>query len=261
MCLWLNGRDNGTGEKMVLPWIIGFTLLGSAGAIGLAGLFLLFPEKVHRLLIPCLISYASGTLLGAAFLGLIPHALNHVPAASVLPTVLSGIVLFFLLEKLLIWRHCHRGECETHGTAGPLIIIGDAFHNFADGLVIAATFTTSIPLGVATSLAVIAHEIPQEVGDFVILLQSGYSKRRAVFYNVLSGLAALLGALLAYFFLKEVDAVAPYIMALSAAGFIYIATADLIPDLHHQTGLAAGARQLILMVVGIGTIVLFHLHR
>jgi zinc and cadmium transporter len=259
--LRLNRRDNGTGEKMVLVWIVGFAVLGSVGAIGLAGLFLLFPEKIHRLLIPCLISYASGTLLGAAFLGLIPHALNHVPAASVLPTVLTGIVLFFLLEKLLIWRHCHRGECESHGTAGPLIIIGDAFHNFADGLVIAATFITSISLGIATSLAVIAHEIPQEVGDFAILLQSGYSRRRAVLYNVLSSLAALLGAVLAYFFLKEVVAVTPYIMALSAASFIYIATVDLIPDLHRQTSLAAGARQFVLMLIGIGTIVLFHLHR
>ncbi|MFC2037398.1 ZIP family metal transporter [Chloroflexota bacterium] len=178
---------------MRLPLIVGFSLMGSVGAIALAGSFLLFPGKTRRLLIPCLISYAAGTLLGAAFLGLIPHALSRIPVSSALGTVLIGIVLFFILEKLVVWRHCHDQQCEVHGMAGPLLLIGDAFHNFADGVIIAATFVASVPLGIATSLSVIAHEIPQEVGDLAILLESGYSKKRALVYNALSSLSTLPG--------------------------------------------------------------------
>jgi len=208
-----------------------------------------------------LISYATGTLLGAAFLGLIPHALNDIPASAALSAVLGGIVLFFVLEKLVLWRHCHEERCEIHGTAGPLILIGDALHNFIDGVVIAAAFLTSIPLGIAASLAVISHEVPQEVGDFAILLESGYSRARAFLYNIISGLTALLGAVLAYLFLIGVKIAIPYIMALSAASFIYIATADLFPTLHRYANPKHGLRQLALMLAGIGTIVLFHLGR
>jgi zinc and cadmium transporter len=244
---------------MRLPLIVGFSLMGSVGAIALAGSFLLLPDKTRRLLIPCLISYATGTLLGAAFLGLIPHALSQVPVSSALGTVLIGIVLFFILEKLVVWRHCHNQQCEVHGTAGPLLLIGDAFHNFADGVIIAATFVASVPLGIATSLSVIAHEIPQEVGDLAILLESGYSRNRALALNALSSLSTLPGAVLAYVALAEVQRAAPYIMALSAASFIYIAIADLVPGLHRYTGLSSGLRQLALLLTGIGTIALFHL--
>jgi zinc and cadmium transporter len=246
---------------MRLALIVGFSLMGSVGAIALAGSFLLFPERTRRLLIPCLISYATATLLGAAFLGLIPHALSQIPVSSALGTVLIGIVLFFILEKLVVWRHCHDQQCEVHGTAGPLLLIGDAFHNFADGVIIAATFVTSVPLGIATSLSVIAHEIPQEVGDLAILLESGYSRNRALAFNVLSSLSTLPGAVLAYVALAEVQRASPYIMALSAASFIYIAIADLLPGLHRYTGPRSGLRQLALMLAGIGTIVLFRLGR
>jgi zinc and cadmium transporter len=246
---------------MRLPLIVGFSLMGSVGAIALAGLFLLFPDKTRRLLIPCLISYATGTLLGAAFLGLIPHALSQVPVSSALGTVLIGIVLFFILEKLVVWRNCHDQQCEVHGTAGPLLLIGDAFHNFADGVIIAATFVASVPLGIVTSLSVIAHEIPQEVGDLAILLESGYSRNRALAFNLLSSLSTLPGAVLAYVALAEVQRATPYIMALSAASFIYIAIADLLPGLHRYTGPRSGLRQLALMLAGIGTIVLFRLGR
>lgn len=244
---------------MRLIYIIGFSLLGSVGAIVLAGSFLLFPEKTRRILIPCLISYATGTLLGAAFLGLIPHALAHIPASPALGTVLIGVVLFFILEKLVVWRHCHNQQCQVHSTAGPLILFGDAFHNFVDGVIIAAAFVTSVPLGVATSLSVIAHEIPQEVGDLAILLESGYSRKRALAYNMLSSLSTLPGAVLAYLTLQEIQRVTPYIMAFSAASFIYIAIADLVPSLHRHTGLGSSLRQLALMLTGIGTIALFHL--
>lgn len=243
---------------MKFAWIIGFSLLGSIGAIALAGAYLIFPEKTRKSLVPHLISYATGTLLGAAFLGLLQHALEHAPAASILQTVLIGILIFFLLEKVVIWRHCHNEKCERHATAGPLLLIGDAFHNFIDGIAIAAAFIASIPVGVATALAVMAHELPQEVGDFAVLIESGYSRRRAFMYNILSGLSTLPGALLAYYFLMELQELTPYVMAFSAASFIYIAIADLIPGLHERTGFGHMICQLLLILAGIGTIILFH---
>jgi len=185
---------------MLLIWISAFSILGSVGAIAGAGLMLLFPENTIKRFLPYLISYATGTLLGAAFLGMIPEALQHATPKTVSGTVLAGIVLFFVLEKLVIWCHCHDEDCEVHSTSGPLILIGDAFHNFVDGFVIAAAFFTSIPFGIAASLAVIAHEIPQEVGDFAILLKSGYSRAKALILNTLSSLTTVPGAVAAYFF-------------------------------------------------------------
>lgn len=242
----------------MLPWIIGFSLLGSIGAVAGATLFLFFPEGIRKVLVPCLISYATGTLLGAAFLGMIPAGLKSAPAFALMEWVLAGMVLFFVLEKLVLWRHCHDGDCEVHGRAAPLILIGDAFHNFVDGVVIAAAFMTSVPLGVAASLAVIAHEIPQEVGDFAILLDSGYTPTKAIVLNGLSALATLPGAVLAYFWFGEMHAAVPYILAISAASFIYIAAADLIPGLHRQVAAAASLRQFALLLAGIGTIAIFH---
>jgi zinc and cadmium transporter len=243
---------------MILAWIVSFSLLGSIGAIALAGAYLAFPEKIRKPLIPYLISYATGTLLGAAFLGLLQHALDHAPASSILPTVLAGILAFFLLEKVVIWRHCHNAKCERHASAGPLILVGDAFHNFIDGVAIAAAFIASTPVGVATALAVLAHELPQEVGDFAILLESGYSRQQALMYNIFSGLSTLPGALLAYFFLMELQELTPYVMAFSAASFIYIAIADLIPGLHQRADIKLAISQVLLILAGIGTIILFH---
>jgi zinc and cadmium transporter len=214
---------------------------------------------MRKILLPCLLSFATGTLLGAAFLGMIPKGVQQATVLSVSSTVLAGIVLFFFLEKMIIWRHCHDAECEVHSSAGPLILIGDAFHNFVDGFVIAAAFLTSIPLGIAASLAVIAHEVPQEVGDFAILLESGYSRTRALALNMLSSLTTLPGAVIAYYFLGATMEAVPYILALSAASFIYIAIADLVPSLHRQIGLKPALRQLILVLAGIGTIALFRL--
>jgi len=230
------------------------------GAIAFAGVFLLFPERTRASLIPGLISYASGTLLGAAFLGLIPNAIDRLEAATVLQFVLAGVLLFFVLEKLILWHHCHNEECEVRETSGPLLLIGDAVHNFVDGVIIAAAFIISVPLGISAALAVIAHEIPQEVGDFGVLLDSGYKKERAFLLNTLSGITTVPGALLAYFYLREVQGLIPYIMALSAASFVYIAMVDLIPALHRKAGIAAGVRQFALMLAGVATITLFHLH-
>jgi zinc and cadmium transporter len=242
---------------VLLSWIIVFSILGSVGAMIGAVLLLAFPARVQRFLLPSLLSYATGTLLGAAFLGMIPKGIQQASALSVSSTVLIGIVIFFLLEKIIIWRHCHDLECEVHGTAGPLILIGDAFHNFVDGLVIAAAFLTSIPLGIAASLAVIAHEVPQEVGDIAILIQSGYSRTRALVLNILSSLATLPGAIIAYYFLGTTMEAVPYILAISAASFIYIAVADLVPSLHRQADLKSSLIQSLLILAGIGTIASF----
>jgi zinc and cadmium transporter len=245
---------------VLITWIIAFSLMGSVGSLGGALLLLAFPDRMRSTVVPALVSYAAGTLLGAAFLGMIPEALGRAHAAPVLATVLAGIVVFFLLEKLVIWRHCHDGECEVHQAAGPLILVGDAFHNFVDGVVIAAAFLVSFPLGTATALAVIAHEVPQEVGDFAILLDSGYPRSRAFLYNLFSSLATLPGAVIAYFYLTTLLTTVPYILAFSAASFIYIATADLIPKLHRKAGLSAGVVQFLLLLAGIVTILLFRLH-
>ena len=244
----------------MLLWILGFSIIGSLGAVAGAALLLLFPVHIRKTIIPSLVSYAIGTLLGAAFLGMIPAALQQAPALEVTGTVLAGLVMFFVLEKLLIWRHCHEIECEVHGGSASLILIGDAFHNFVDGAVIAAAFLTSIPLGVATSLAVSAHEVPQEIGDFAILLDSGYGRKKALLFNTLSASTTLPGAVIAYFWFTETQAAVPYILALSAASFIYIALADLMPRLHQQVTLVVSFRQLILVLAGIATIVFFHFH-
>jgi zinc and cadmium transporter len=238
----------------MLAWVISFALLGSVGAAAGAGLLLLFPVGIRQSLVPALVSYATGVLLGAAFLGMIPNALARSTAGAILASVLAGIVLFFVLEKLVLWRHCHDGRCEVHGQPGPLILIGDAFHNFVDGVVIAAAFLVSVPLGIGTALAVIAHEVPQEVGDFAILLDSGYSRPRAFWLNMLSAAATLPGALAGYCWLAQTSAAIPFILALSAASFIYIALADLIPALHRRMTPARSLLQLGLLLAGIGTI-------
>ncbi len=235
-----------------------FGLLGSVGAVIGAALLLASPNTMRQRLLPHLLSYATGTLLGAAFLGMIPQSLKHAQPVAVMATVLAGIVVFFLLEKLVIWRHCHEQGCEAHGhQGGALILLGDSFHNFVDGVVIAAAFLTSPALGIATALAVIAHEIPQELGDFAILLNSGMSKIKAFNYNLLSSLSTIPGVLLGWYWLADVREVIPYVLAISAASFIYIAVADLVPGLHRSTGARAVVTQTSLILAGIATIAFF----
>jgi zinc and cadmium transporter len=238
----------------MLLWIVGFSLLGSVGAIGGAAVVLLAPEALRTRLLPCLLSYATGTLLGAAFLGMIPTALAQATPATVSGAILTGLVLFFVLEKLVVWRHCHDEACEEHGAAAPVILLGDAFHNFLDGVAIAAAFLTSVPLGIAAALAVIAHEVPQEVGDFAILLHGGYGRGRAFLYNLLSSAATLPGALLGYLYLDAARQLTPVFLAVSAASFIYVAMADLVPHLHRQVGPRSTVLQAVLLLMGIGTI-------
>lgn len=251
----------------LLLWIALFTLAGGVLSVAAAGLLLLIPEHHHPRVLPHGVSFALGALLSVAFLDLLPEALGTAGeghAESLLATVLAGILGFFLLEKLLLWRHCHADHCETHTEehfhqpAGTLIVVGDAIHNFVDGVLIAAAFLTDLHLGVITSLAIMAHEIPQEVGDFAILLQSGYSRAQALLYNLLSSLATLLGGVLAFFSLAHLHQYLPYFLALAASSFIYIAVADLIPSLHQRTTARAAFQQIGLITAGVLVIYLAH---
>ncbi len=264
----------------LLTWILLFSLLGGVLSVLAAAVFLLFPEQLRARLLPHFVSYAIGALLGAAFLALLPHALEGPGVGDlhvITGTVLLGVLGFFLLEKMVLWRHCHHTECEVHApeenhdhhsghahghaakhAAGTLILIGDGIHNLVDGVLIAAAFLTDIHLGIVTSLAVAAHEIPQEVGDFAVLLHSGYSRARALVYNILASLTTLIGAGIAYYSLREAEAALPYILAVAASSFIYIAVADLIPGLHKRLEASTTVKQIVLIVAGVLTIYFAH---
>ncbi len=261
----------------LLFWIILFSILGGVLSVLVAALFLLVPERTRVRLMPPMLSFAIGTLLGGAFLALIPHALESPTVHDfhdVTLTILLGIMAFFLLEKFVLWRHCHVEHCDTHGiehvhfekranasanASAMMIIIGDGLHNFVDGVLIAAAFITDFHLGVITSIAIAAHEVPQEVGDFIILLQSGMRRRRALLLNILSGMTSVLGAILAYFTLSGADRIVPYVLAVAAASFIYIAVADLIPGLHKSLDMRATVQQLVLISAGVGLVYVGHL--
>jgi zinc and cadmium transporter len=236
---------------------VGLSVLGSFGGVVAASTFLLLGDAVRVKVLPWAISYAVGTLLGVALLALLPEALETLPSATALGTLLAGVLAFFLLEKLVIWRHCHdTDECAVHtSSAASLVIVGDALHTFVDGTVIAAAVLTSIPLGITTALAVATHEIPQEVGDVAILLRAGYSRGRAFTLNVLSGIGGILGAAGMMAASHIIPHLLPYVLAFAAGNFLYVAMSDLIPDLH-RGGLEGGpVRQLLLIGAGILTIV------
>lgn len=257
-------------EMSVLAWIVSSSLLGGVLSV-ICAAFVAF--KARATWVPMLVSYAIGALLGAVFLEILPHAF-HVASSveNTAATILLGILLFFILEKLVLWRHCHGDECEAHSThshdeaghihmhehdhgrSGMMIMVGDTFHNFVDGILIAAAFMVDIKVGAVTALAIIAHEIPQEVGDFLILLHSGYSKKQALLFNLFSSLATVVGGVLAYCALQSMSSWIPTILALAAASMIYVSVADLIPGLHKRTELKATIQQVILIALGIGSI-------
>jgi zinc and cadmium transporter len=236
---------------------LGLSLLGGLGGLLIASCILLFSDSARARLVPWLVSYAVGALLGVALLAILPETLESLPPSRVFATLLFGILLFFVLEKLVLWRHCHTHDCEVHESAASLVLIGDTFHNFVDGAVIAAAVMTSVPLGVSTAIAVAAHEIPQEVGDFAILLHAGYSRRRALVLNALSAAAGTAGALLALLALNQLPRMLPYFLALAAASFLYVAMADLIPGLHRGRTDVSSLRQVILVAAGVATILVF----
>jgi zinc and cadmium transporter len=282
----------------ILTWIISASLLGGALSVMCAGFVAL---NARTQWIPMLISYAIGAMLGAVFLEILPHAFHEASSVeNMAATVLFGILLFFVLEKLVLWRHCHGEHCEAHamhteddcpahegqhhadaqttkfkavtdkapsiakshshghhhdsGRSGMMIMVGDTFHNFVDGILIAAAFMIDIRLGAVTAMAIIAHEIPQEVGDFLILLHSGYSKKQALLFNLFSSLATVVGGVLAYFALQTVQNWIATILGLAAASMLYVAVADLIPGLHKRTELKATIAQVGLIGLGIGSI-------
>lgn len=297
-------------DLSVLFWIVLFSLLG--GVLSVAGAALV-AFNINKTAIPMLISYAIGAMLGAVFLEILPHALEvAVSPKHMTATVLFGILLFFALEKLVLWRHCHTDHCEVHavhtaencpdtqlittkadgktskyrsvtvkqpsinaqslqlvhdhnqthdndhdkGRSGMMIMIGDTFHNFVDGILIASAFMVDIKLGIVTAIAIIAHEIPQEVGDFLILLHSGYSKKQAFIFNLVSSLATAVGGFIAYFALSHVQTWVPTILGLAASSMLYVAVADLIPSLHKRTELRATISQLTLITCGVASIFL-----
>ncbi len=253
----------------LLLLIIFFTAVGGVLSVIAASVFLLLSETWQEKILPHGISLATGALLTVAFWELIPEAFEKVKPTqfqSLSGVILLGILGFFTLEKLLVWRHCHANHCDAHNeehhahensashnhqTAGTLILLGDAIHNFVDGVLIAAAFLTNPQLGIITSLAVATHEIPQEVGDFAILLQSGYSKKKALLYNMLASLTTVIGGVLAYFVLEDLQSYLPYLLTLAASSFIYIAVADLIPSLHQKTDTRTSLEQIVLILAGV----------
>ena len=241
----------------LLATVLGLSLLGSCGGLLVASSLLLSTQRIRTRLIPWLVSYAVGALLGVALLALLPEALDELSPQAVFGTLLFGILSFFVLEKLVLLRHCHTDECAVHGAAVPIIVIGDAFHNFIDGAIIATAAMTSVPLGINTAIAVAAHEIPQEVGDVAIMLAAGYSRGGALMLNVISGAASLVGAIVAYATVGFVPGIRPYILAFSSASLLYIAMSDLIPDLHRGQVDKNAIRQVVLIAFGILTIVAF----
>ncbi len=229
---------------------------------------------LHARWISRLVSFAVGALLGAIFLELLPHALELGATGHVMLTMLIGLLLFFLLEKLVLWRHSHL-EVETlvelpathaqdhthgfdHGRSGLMILIGNSVHNFCDGIVIAAAFVADFALGTTTALAIVAHAIPQQVGDFAVLLHSGYTRRRAFAYNMATGAATLIGGLAGYAALASMQDMLPTVLALASASLLYVAVADLIPSLHRHAAPAETAQQLVLIAIGIAIIAAVH---
>ncbi len=282
----------------VLTWIILTSLVGGLLSVAGAGLVAL---QARTAAVPMLISYAIGAMLGAVFLEILPEGIaitTNVHAFTA--TILFGILLFFTLEKLVIWRHCHGDHCEVHaihteedcpentkkdalqtkyraasrasnsvikpahnhahdhshdsGRSGMMVMIGDTFHNFVDGILIASAFMVDVKVGIVTAVAIIAHEIPQEVGDFLILLHSGYSKKQAFVFNLVSSFATVVGGTIAYFALQHVQGWIPTILGLAASSMLYVAVADLIPSLHKRTELRATLSQLSLIACGVASI-------
>lgn len=245
---------------------------GVIATIAAAGTLALNPARISRL-----VSFAVGALLGAVFLELLPHALEIGRPQPVMLTVLAGMLAFFLLEKLVLWRHAHghhehrddvdetehqhamhsHGEIDQ-GRTGLMILVGTSVHNFCDGIVIAAAFLADTALGVAATVAIVAHAVPQQVGDFAVLVNSGFARAKAFAYNVAVGVATLVGALCGYFALAGMQQVLPIVLAIAAASLLYVALADLIPSLHRRPEPLETVKQLVLIAVGVAVIAIAH---
>jgi len=234
---------------MTLLWIIGSTvfisLLSLAGVVALS-----LKEKALNQILLLLVGFSAGTLAGGAFLHLLPEALEALKPGETFVYALVGFTFFFLMERILYWRHCHEGHCDVHAFSY-LNLFGDGLHNFIDGLVIAGSFLGGIPLGIATTIAVVSHEIPQEIGDFAVLIYGGFSKGRALAYNLLSGLTAVAGGVIGYFLASSISGFSAALLPLTAGGFIYIAASDLIPELHKEKNPNKANLAFILFILGL----------
>lgn len=238
-------------------WIYTLISVLIVSLISLIGVFIFSwkHEKIHKVLI-FFVSFAAGTLLGDAFIHLIPEAMEN-SKISVPLFILLGFMIFFALEKVIHWRHCHDEHCEKHThVLSYVIFFGDAIHNLIDGVIIAASYLVSIPVGIATTLAVVMHEIPQEIGDFGSLIYAGFTKKKALMYNFISALAAIFGAVAALAISANVRGFAEALVPIAAGGFIYIASADMIPELHKHGKEKIGHSIWQLVVMGLGIAVM-----
>ena len=245
---------------MVLAQIIIATIL--VGLISLIGIVFFGLHLSGKRITFYLISLASGTMLGAAFLHLIPQSIGNNPEGAFL-LISAGVFFFFILEKFLIWRHCHhhqKPEDHTRPVAAAMILTGDAVHNFIDGIIIASAFLVNPALGISVTLAIILHEIPQEIGDFGVLLHGGFSVKKALLFNALSSLTGIAGGVLAFFSLTTSQQLQSIILPVAAGGFLYIALADLIPQLHEQVAPRQSIGQILLLAVGFGLIFFLQHH-
>jgi zinc and cadmium transporter len=261
-----------------LFWIIAATIASGVLSCLAAGLFLALPSRQRETLVPHMVSFATGALLGAALLGLIPHAMIGAGSGRVHEVgiaLIAGIALFFILEKFLLWRHCHDDHCDEHAVddghshghshghahhdarkkaSGSLVLIGDALHNVLDGVLIAAAFLTDTHLGIVTAIAIAAHEIPQEIGNFAVLLHSGMSRGRALAMNLLTSLTAVIGGVVGFYALGTALTALPFALAVAAASLLYVAVADLIPTLHRRVDARSSVMQVLLIGAGIAMI-------
>jgi zinc and cadmium transporter len=235
-------------ELSILGWILLMTIINGLLAFVGAIFFFIFKKNLNKILI-FLVSFTTGALLGGAFFHFIPEALGEISVISVSLLVVLGFFIFLILERVVHWHHCHDGKCEKHPFTF-LILYGDGLHNFIDGLIIAGSFLISIPFGIITSLLIMSHELPQEIGDFGVLVYGGFSRGKALLYNFLSQLTAVLGGLLGFFFLQSGEYIV-YILPVAAGGFIYIAVADLIPEIFKEKNLIKVIVNLLAIVLGL----------
>ncbi|MBN2052791.1 ZIP family metal transporter [Candidatus Woesearchaeota archaeon] len=218
----------------VLFWILFATIVN--GLVGLVGVFSLWMnEKLFNKLLMILVAFSAGALLSGAFFHLLPEALEELPAMNVFACLLAGFIMFFIIERFLHWHHCHQhgGKCAVHPVSY-LILFGDGVHNLIDGIIIGISFIVSVPFGIITTLLIIGHEIPQELGNFGVLVYGGFGKTKALIYSFISQLTCVIGGIAAYFFSKSIEGAVPFILPFAAGGFIYIAASDLIPELHKE---------------------------
>lgn len=235
----------------ILAWIILATLVN--GLVAFIGVFsLMFKEKSFNKLLMILVAFSAGALLSGAFFHLLPEALEVLSATRVFAYAMIGFIIFFMIERFLHWHHCHKhgAKCDVHPVSY-LILIGDGVHNFIDGIIIGVSFLVSVPFGIITTLLIIGHEIPQELGDFAVLVYGGFSKKKALMYNFLSQLTAVIGGIIGYVFSTRIEGVVPFILPFAAGGFIYIAASDLIPELHKEPKLGKSMVSFGFFLIGV----------